>query len=218
MSLGPLIRHLARPTRRRFLGVTLLGAMGCKAGARRASSASSEREVDAAAGPAPAEGARAPGAPARPAGARLAADEWRALEAATARILPSDDGPGAREANVIGFIDRQLGTPELAPIANLIALAAKLLDRWARTRHGGDLAALPPAQQDEVLADLAAGTIPAKAFPQREVFRLLHNLTLEGFLGDPKHGGNQAMVGWTAIGFEPPPLREPGEDPGHHGH
>src|SRR3954470_3453341 len=34
--------------------------------------------------------------------------EWQLVEAATARIIPTDDDPGAREANVVRFIDRYL--------------------------------------------------------------------------------------------------------------
>jgi len=36
------------------------------------------------------------------------AGEWQLLEAATARIIPTDQDPGAREANVVRFIDRYL--------------------------------------------------------------------------------------------------------------
>lgn len=34
--------------------------------------------------------------------------QWSIIEAATARIIPTDHDPGAREANVIRFIDRYL--------------------------------------------------------------------------------------------------------------
>ena len=34
------------------------------------------------------------------------AHEWNTVEAATARIMPTDQDPGAREARVIVFIDR----------------------------------------------------------------------------------------------------------------
>jgi gluconate 2-dehydrogenase gamma chain len=34
--------------------------------------------------------------------------EWQLLDAATARIIPTDQDPGAREANVVRFIDRYL--------------------------------------------------------------------------------------------------------------
>src|SRR5262245_3180967 len=47
----------------------------------------------------------------------FASREWRTIDALVSRILPSDDGPGAREAGVVGFIDRQLSSGPLSPLA-----------------------------------------------------------------------------------------------------
>lgn len=138
--------------------------------------------------------------------------EWRTLEAITERILP-----GASEAGVVTFIDRQLATPELAPVRPALKLTVQLLDAYARDQLGALVVDLDAAKQDRVVAALAAGTIPtSKPFPQREAFRALHLLTLEGYLSDPVHGGNRDMVGWKAIGFAEPPLRTPGGAHGHH--
>ncbi|WP_265463404.1 gluconate 2-dehydrogenase subunit 3 family protein, partial [Aeromonas salmonicida] len=39
-------------------------------------------------------------------------EEWAFVKAATARLIPADDrGPGALEAGVPEFIDRQMNTP-----------------------------------------------------------------------------------------------------------
>jgi gluconate 2-dehydrogenase gamma chain len=139
----------------------------------------------------------------------LNAAEWAALDAAVARILPSDDGPGAREADVVSFIDQQLLTHELAPIARIFAQGAQLLDKWADHRYGHPFAALDGAHQDEILTALARAEIPVKSFPQKEFFLTLHNLTLEGFLSDPIYGGNADGVGWSYIGFPEPLRRRP---------
>jgi gluconate 2-dehydrogenase gamma chain len=161
----------------------------------------------------------APAPPPPRAGRVLGAAAWAALEAVTERILPSDDGPGAREAGVVAFIDAQLATPVLRPIAAALTTTADLLDRWATARHGVPFARLGPAVQDEILGQLARGTLPVKNFPQREAFRALHALTLEGFLSDPVHGGNAGMVGWRAIDFPEPGVRPtaPGGRPGDGG-
>lgn len=200
LTAGPvaaLLRNLGRPSRRQFqllLGAGLASAVGCKR--------------DGAAAPLAADASRTP-APG-PRGDVLDAEEWAAIEAATERILPSGAGvAGAREAGVVRFIDRQLGTPALAPIVNAVKLAARLLDRWAQETHGGRLARLPPGQQDEIVGALARGKIPWKGLPQKQMFRVLHTLTLEGYLADPVHGGNAGMVGWKAIGFREPHLRQP---------
>lgn len=143
--------------------------------------------------------------------------EWRALDAASARILPSEpDFPGAREAEVVRFIDRQLATPLLAPVAPAILALARGLDQVARQRHGRDFAALDPARQDALLTSLAHGALPLAGVPQGPLFRALHTLTLEGYLCDPVHGGNADMIGWKAIGFPAPVLRTRGGTHGHH--
>jgi len=116
---------------------------------------------------------------------------------------------------VIAFIDAQLATPALAPAVQAIRALARLLDELARRRHGQAFAEAPAAAQDALLAGLSAGKLPVERFPQREAFKVLHTLTLEGFLCDPRHGGNADEVGWRAIGFAAPHLRFPG-DPHHH--
>jgi gluconate 2-dehydrogenase gamma chain len=135
------------------------------------------------------------------------------LEAAAARILPADGSPGAREANVGRFIDRQLAG-SLAALRPAFEQLAKLLDLWARKSYGKRFLLLAPAEQDAVLEQLARGRIPVRSFPQEAMFRALHTLTLEGFLSDPIHGGNEGQIGWRSIGFAEPHLRRPG---GHHG-
>jgi Gluconate 2-dehydrogenase subunit 3 len=135
------------------------------------------------------------------------------LEAAAARILPSDGSPGAREANVGRFIARQL-SGSLATLRPAFDQLARLLDLWARKSYGKGFALLAPPDQDAVLDQLARGRIPVRGFPQEAMFRALHTLTMEGFLSDPVHGGNDGEIGWRTIGFPEPHLRRPG---GHHG-
>jgi len=141
-------------------------------------------------------------------------DTSAVLEAAAARILPSDDGPGAREAKVGRFIDRQLAAmPALRPAFDQLA---RLLDLWSQKSFAKKFTALAPGDQDAALSQLARGQIPVRGFPQEAMFRALHALTLEGFLSDPVHGGNDGEVGWRAIGFSTPHLRKPGDED-HHG-
>jgi gluconate 2-dehydrogenase gamma chain len=146
---------------------------------------------------------------------RAQADQSAAiLEAAAARILPSDDGPGAREAKVGRFLERQLAG-DLAELQPAFAQLARLIDLWAQKSSGMAFVALPAEAQDRILAQLAGGQIPARGLPQEVLFRALHGLVLEGFLSDPVHGGNDGMIGWGSIGFATPHLRRPGLPHGH---
>jgi gluconate 2-dehydrogenase gamma chain len=101
------------------------------------------------------------------------------VEAAMARIIPTDDQPGAREAGTIEFLDRYLsglrfiyakpdgsgfetleGRRAEAWQQRIDTLQAKYvegvaeLDRRSQTRFGGDFAGLQPEQQDQILRDV----------------------------------------------------------------
>jgi gluconate 2-dehydrogenase gamma chain len=70
--------------------------------------------------------------------------EWQTVEAATARIIPTDRHPGAREAKVVRFIDRMLhGTTFVFATADgsgFLRLEGKDEHAWAeRIEHRGRL-------------------------------------------------------------------------------
>lgn len=168
---------------------------------------------------APASGSEPSTAPPAPATA-LDALAFRALEAATARILPaSADFAGARDARVMTYVDRQLAIEPYVRLAPGMIALARGLDQQATTRGAKAFAQLDATAQDAVLDELARGAWPDRSLPQRELFVVLHSLTLEGFLSDPNHGGNHGGVGWKAIDFAEPSLRTPpGAAGGGHTH
>lgn len=199
--------------RRRFLKT--LGVLS-------ASSATTGR-VRAEAGPAP--GPPLPAAPSAETHAYLTKSEVEFLEAALARLIPADElGPGAREAGVATFIDRQLagefgtaareyrlgpwpeGTPQqgdqsrLTP-QELYRVAIAEIDERCLGLHGQRFAALTPPQQDEVLKGLEEGTFTLASAKARSFFGLLWRNTQEGFFADPLYGGNRDKAGWRLVGF-----------------
>jgi gluconate 2-dehydrogenase gamma chain len=187
-------RHAVLLSRRQFLGVSAALWAGCK----RPAPAGSGDAATPSASPAPA----APSAPPA-ARASLSAEEWTLLAAISERILPSNEGPGAREAGVIDFIDRQLATPAVHPLAEAVHQFAASMFDWEK-RRGTRFSALPEAEQDRALTALAAGKLDLDFDSQAAVFEFLHSLTLEGFLSDPAYGGNRGGIGWRAIGFASP--------------
>jgi len=153
------------------------------------------------------------------------ANEGRAAEAAVARIIPADEnGPGAREAGVAVFLDRQLagawgqgdhfyrhgpfvpGTAQqgyqlaFTP-AEMFRLGFAKLDETARTLHGAAFADLDAGQQDAMLAQAEQGKLDFGALPCAVFFASLLDATMEGFFSDPKYGGNRDKVGWKLVGF-----------------
>jgi len=131
------------------------------------------------------------------------------VAAAASRIFPSDDsGPGAREAGVAVFIDRQLAgsygrdrfrytQPPFEDAPREFGYQGRATPRQIyreglKGLEGFHL--LSPAAQDEAL-----GKIESTLF-----FSLLRQNTIEGMFCDPIHGGNAGMLGWQLVGFPGP--------------
>lgn len=112
------------------------------------------------------------------------------IEAATARIIPADDTPGAREAGVVIFIDRALMEEDRSLQSQYIS-GIGFLDHTAEVKFQQPFLDLAPEQQDEVL----------KSIEEDPFFNVLHGHTFRGMFADPLYGGNLDMVGWKLIQF-----------------
>jgi gluconate 2-dehydrogenase gamma chain len=153
----------------------------------------------------------------------LNAEEAAFIEAAVARLIPADDQwPGAIEAGVPNYIDKQLssawgagerlyrsgpwqpGTPsqgyqlpftpaELFRTA-LAAINSELKSKTAFARMSAN-------EQDAYLRELEAGGKDLGGVPSNVFFSALWESTVEGFFSDPVYGGNRDMVAWRMIGF-----------------
>jgi gluconate 2-dehydrogenase gamma chain len=149
------------------------------------------------------------------------------ITAAVARLIPNDEvGPGAVEANVPFFLDRQLAGPygrgdhyflggpwpkgttqqgyqsRFSP-AQLYRAAIVAIDRHVGANfNGATFAKLGPDDQDRLLKGMESGDlqlgdgVDGKAF-----FTMLLQNTKEGYFSDPIYGGNKDMGAWKMIGF-----------------
>ena len=154
--------------------------------------------------------------------------EFTFVEAAAARLIPSDAlGPGAKEAGVATFIDRQLSGPygraetwymrgpwhdgtkqqgyqlRLTP-AQLYRTAIADVDGYCSKIHQRPFAEQDAAAQDKLLHGLESGDIKLARAPSKDFFQMLLQNTVEGYLADPMYGGNRAFAGWKLIGFPGP--------------
>ncbi|GAB3470511.1 hypothetical protein GCM10027321_41020 [Massilia terrae] len=152
-------------------------------------------------------------------------DEARFIEAAVARLIPSDaNGPGAIEAGVPNYMDKQLGgawgagerlyrsgpwqqgvpgqgyqlpfTP-----AELFHNALRAINDDIQRRRNTSFDRLPGEEQDAYLQSLQTGKQSLNGVPANTFFESLLGLTIEGFFSDPIYGGNKDMVAWKMIGF-----------------
>jgi gluconate 2-dehydrogenase gamma chain len=136
-------------------------------------------------------------------------EEALTIAAAAARIFPADEsGPGANEAGVVIYIDRQLGSaygrdryrytqPPFEPGVPELGYQGKETPREiyrAGLKTLGRFHLLSAVEQDARLKQ-----IESSAF-----FSLLRTHTVEGMFSDPMHGGNANLIGWQLIGFPGP--------------
>jgi len=136
-------------------------------------------------------------------------NEARALAAIADQIIPPDQDPGAAWAGVVNYIDHQL----CGPFQNLQktyreGLAA--VDQTSRSLHGNPFADLDSQKQISLLLALEQGHVPATIWQQRssgEFFRLVLDHTMQGYYGDPRHGGNREGVSWKMLAIPYPPIR-----------
>lgn len=117
------------------------------------------------------------------------------FDALAARILPTDDTPGARDAGSVYFADRALETfaADLLPIVR--GGLASMNERVAATFDGEEaFADLTEDRQDEIVG----------AIEQEDpgFFFFARTLVMMGVVSNPSYGGNQNEVGWQLIGFE----------------
>ena len=137
--------------------------------------------------------------------------EARVISAACERIFPSDDaGPGATEAGVVIFIDRQLAGPygrdqyrytkgpwvQSVPEHGYQGKESPQETYRQGIRDLGDFVSLSVEEQVKKL----------KAMERTHFFQLLRAHTIEGMFCDPMHGGNAGLIGWQLIGHPGPQM------------
>ena len=133
----------------------------------------------------------------------LSAAQWKTVEAVTARIIPTDQEPGAIEAGCVNFIDKALAHED-AKLKPVYEKGIAGLDLVAKQKHAKPFVELGPEQQDDVLVAVESGKAegwPSGRVPAAEFFAVVRMHTIVGFLADPKYGGNRGHVGWKVAGY-----------------
>jgi gluconate 2-dehydrogenase gamma chain len=135
-------------------------------------------------------------------------DEARALEALCEQIVPGDQDPGAREAGVLNFLDRQLRGPLKRFLEDYhFGLAA--LERTSQQQFGKAFTGLLWDQQTQLLKLLEADSVPRDLWshqPASRFFATVVDHTMMGFYGSPRHGGNRRFVSYRMLKLATPPI------------
>jgi gluconate 2-dehydrogenase gamma chain len=115
------------------------------------------------------------------------------FDAFSAQIIPTDDTPGAREANVTHCVDYLLSAFDADRQADVKKALAALNEQAAKTVQGAkSFAALSSAQQIATM----------KAMEKTPGFGVLREYTIVAFFGDPELGGNKNEIGWKLLDFD----------------
>jgi hypothetical protein len=114
------------------------------------------------------------------------------------RILPSDETPGAYEAQVIGYIEWLLRQRFFARHQGRMCKGVAALDQLATAQFQQRFADCHPEQQDELLRNLASEGPP----DAKNLLDLVIHIAIAGFLCSPDYGGNKDGLGWKHVGFQ----------------
>jgi gluconate 2-dehydrogenase gamma chain len=153
------------------------------------------------------------------------AEEWALLTALVDRLIPADEqGPGALEAGVAEFIDRQMTEPygygalwymqgpfrqagpefgyqlKYTP-RDLYRAALAAFDKAVQAKLGKAFRNLDEVAKDAVIGELQHGQLAMGDIPSSTFFDHLWQNTQEGYFCDPVHGGNKGMAAWRMINF-----------------
>lgn len=142
------------------------------------------------------------------------AGKWRFLsdaeaavvEAMAEQIVPADQDPGAKDANVVNYIDRQLASV-FTEHQETYRKGVAGVQQTSTVMFGGNFASLTWPQQTEVLRALETGAAQGGVWETesaRAFFELVRDHTMQGYYGSPRHGGNRGFVSFRMIGMDYP--------------
>jgi gluconate 2-dehydrogenase gamma chain len=110
--------------------------------------------------------------------------QYATVETLTELIIPTDDQPGAKEAQVARFIDFVVfSAAEHQPhLQEEWSEGLALLDKLSREKHGHDFRDLVGSEQESLLTEMSLPEHDSRAsHPGFAFYRLVKEMTVEGF-------------------------------------
>jgi gluconate 2-dehydrogenase gamma chain len=128
----------------------------------------------------------------------FALEEAFLVEQICQQLIPADQDPGAREAGVVNYIDRQLAGFQRRQ-QSVYRRGLALVDDTSRAMFQNRFTNLDSASQIAVLT--------AVEKKDQVFFNALLAHSMQGFYGNPRHGGNRDYASWRMLGVPPIPVR-----------
>ena len=119
-------------------------------------------------------------------------EEAYEFDAIAARIIPTTETAGAREAGVVYFMDNVLGDKREDELAVLKEGLRKLQTTSVLEYNSAYFYLLDEAQQDQLITGIT----------NTPFFSTLRYLTVAGMFSLPEYGGNRDLIGYQLIGYQ----------------
>jgi gluconate 2-dehydrogenase gamma chain len=133
-------------------------------------------------------------------------EEAALAESIIACLIPADDFPGAKEAGVINFIDRQL-VGYHRRFQNIYRTGLANIRESCIQQFGNSFINLAEEKKILFLNSMEDNTVAGenwKDFASSDFFNLLLNHTMQGFYGSPRHGGNKDYASYRMLNLDYP--------------
>jgi len=124
-------------------------------------------------------------------------------------LIPPDSAPGAEWAEVVNYIDMQL-YGAYSKLRNSYREGTANLELTSQQYFGQAFSLLPTDAQKSLLQDLEKDHAPKEIWvgiTPRHFFDTVLAHTMQGYYGDPRHGGNRERASWKMLGLVYPQIR-----------
>src|SRR4030042_4936698 len=121
-------------------------------------------------------------------------------------LIPADDFPGAKEAGVIHFLDRQLIGYHRRH-QNIYRTSLANTRESCIQQYGMSFNDLAEEKKNLFLRSLEDNTAPGEIWKNQvssEFFNLILDHTMQGFYGSPRHGGNKDYASYRMLKLDYP--------------
>jgi gluconate 2-dehydrogenase gamma chain len=136
----------------------------------------------------------------------LSDSEAKLLTAIAEQIIPADEDPGATDAGVVNFIDKQLAG-FYSDMRDIYSNGLEAFQDYCREKAGNNFEELDWETQTSLLIELEANKTEHPYFRENsgtQFFTMLRNHTMQGFYGSPRHGGNKNYVSYKMMKVDYP--------------
>lgn len=133
-------------------------------------------------------------------------DEARLIISIAEQFIPADEDPGATDARVVNFFDKQL-VGHYERHQETFRRGLSKIDESALQVFHKRFTELESGQQTGFLESMEKGELPSDQWPeaeQRSFFNLMLDQTMQAFYGSPRHGGNCNYISFKMLKIDYP--------------